>query len=178
MLKNNSQQYGKVSKFFHWFVALLVLIQFIIIGIREYIDIPKEFSSFLMGGLHKPIGVTVLALMIMRFFWRLYSPIPNLPRNYALWEKMLARTVQFLLYVTVIVVASSGVLMSMYAGRDINMFGLFNIKAFEKNEELATFFYNTHEVAISFLIALLTLHILGALKHHFYDKDNTLQRML
>ena len=46
------------------------------------------------------------------------------------------------------------------------------------NRELAGTIIEAHEVAGKALIALIALHVIGALKHHFVDRDNVLRRML
>jgi cytochrome b561 len=38
--------------------------------------------------------------------------------------------------------------------------------------------HETHEIAGWTIIVAISLHIAGAIKHHFIDKDNTLRRML
>ncbi len=48
----------------------------------------------------------------------------------------------------------------------------------EPNKSLAKLMAESHEIIAWILIAFITLHVLGALKHHFIDKDNVLKRML
>jgi cytochrome b561 len=42
----------------------------------------------------------------------------------------------------------------------------------------ASFFSEVHELLGYTLIAAVSLHLAGALKHHLIDKDGTLRRML
>lgn len=70
--------------------------------------------------------------------------------------------------------------MSVAADRIPNYFGLFKapLPWIEPNKSLAKLMAESHEIIAWILIAFITLHVLGALKHHFIDKDNVLKRML
>jgi cytochrome b561 len=73
----------------------------------------------------------------------------------------------------------AGYLISTADGRAIEVFGLFNVPALVTGipnmEDSAG---QAHLVLAISLISLATLHALAALKHHFFDRDQTLRRML
>ena len=80
----------------------------------------------------------------------------------------------------------SGMMMSGAGGHGIYVFGLELVaanydevsgKAIPLNEQLASIGHTLHSSLVPVLIALILLHILGALKHHFIDKDQTISRM-
>ena len=74
----------------------------------------------------------------------------------------------------------AGLLMSQFAQKPVNVFGWFEIPVvLAENEKLAGIIYEMHtHVAAPILVALVALHILGALWHHLFDKDDTLKRMI
>ena len=95
------------------------------------------------------------------------------------WELRLASLVHGLLYLLLIVIVLSGYLISTAKGQGIDVFGWFTLPALitglpEQADRAGLVHY---WLAISVLV-LAGLHALGALKHHFIDRDNTLRRML
>lgn len=73
----------------------------------------------------------------------------------------------------------SGILMSMYAGRDISIFGLFTVPVMvTPDSSLSKIFHNLHtDVWWVILLCLLFAHISSALYHQFIQKDNLISRM-
>ena len=180
MFKNSPLQYGSMSKFFHWGLFLLVLIQFMIIFWVFYVLPPKSPEvPFLIGGLHKPIGMLVLGLVVLALIWKALNVRPLFPPAMKQWEITTARLTHNLLYLCLIVMPVSGLIWSLAAGYPPSFFGLFQVPPFiEKNKEIAELYANIHMYAGYLLLALIVLHTLAAFKHHFIDRDNVLKRML
>ena len=127
--------------------------------------------------LHKSIGVTILALVIVRIMWRLWhQPPPPLP-NYSAWEIKLSNSVHHALYLLMVLLPLSGVLMAVNGLYGIQWFGIPFLSGTD-NKVWREWFQNAHEIIGFILLIVLSLHVAGALKHHFYDKDKTLRRML
>jgi cytochrome b561 len=127
--------------------------------------------------LHKSIGILLFLTMLLRLIWRMINPQPlteGKPR-----EKKLAHTVHGLLYLLLFSLMISGYLISTADGRAIDVFNLFSVPAIisglENQEDIAGL---VHQILGYSLIALVVLHALAALKHHFVDRDQTLKRML
>ncbi len=73
----------------------------------------------------------------------------------------------------------TGWLMSSAKNYSVSWFGLFtwpNLIA--KNDAAFELLRSTHEILSDVLFAIAVLHILAALKHHFWNKDDVLLRML
>lgn len=178
LLRNTAARFGIVHKSFHWIIALLVIGM---IGLGLYmtrIDPPTP-TMFQLYGLHKSIGVTVLALAVLRILWRVTNirPLP-LPSHKRV-EKILAEIVHGLLYVSLLVMPLSGWLMSSAKGFTVSVFGWFSLPDFIKpSDDMASLMVTVHEVTAYTLVAMLGLHVAGALKHHLIDRDDTLRRMI
>jgi cytochrome b561 len=128
---------------------------------------------------HKSIGLVVAFLLVYRIIWKLKNtnvqPLPS----YKEYEINLAKWVQILLYISLIVVCISGVMISTAKGAGIGFFDLFEIPALiAKGKQQAELAGEIHYYATYTLIILAGLHMLAALKHHFLDKDITLLRIL
>jgi len=92
-------------------------------------------------------------------------------------ETYLVKSVHGLLYIAMIAFPLTGIGMSMMGGRKVLVFGHALPALLPKNESIAKILYTSH-VWISYaIIALVSMHVLGALFHHFVRKDNVLRRM-
>jgi len=83
------------------------------------------------------------------------------------------------LYGLLIIIVFTGFMIVASDSRSLDILGLFSLPAnwviIEKQETLMG---DWHRWLAYLLAALVTLHVLAALKHHCIDKDNTLRRML
>jgi cytochrome b561 len=75
-----------------------------------------------------------------------------------------------------VVLPLSGIVMATYSKYGIKWFGLDFIAGLD-NKPLRELFKEVHEVAGAVILVIIALHVLGALKHKFIDKDDTLKRM-
>lgn len=175
MLKSNTEQYGDVAKTFHWIIALGIISMLAFGFYLETIEGPARGE---LMGLHKSVGVTILILMIGRICWRIYAGHPAPMDAHARWERLVATVTHYLLYIAAFLMPLSGLLMSNAAGRPVGWFGIPVPTLISPDAGLRNLFGASHSVFAWTLISLISLHILGALKHVFIDKDGTLKRML
>lgn len=127
---------------------------------------------------HKWVGMTILALAALRTAWRLTHPAPRL-LPMAAWQRRTAHAFHGLLYLLMFALPVSGWAYSNATGYPIVYLGLLRLpNLLSRNKELATKLVTVHEALGWTLFAILVLHILAALKHHFVDRDDTLRRML
>ena len=170
-------RYSTVALILHWLIAALVVTQIGLIWAHEATDGPisREFVN-----LHKSVGLSILVLTVVRLGWRIANPAIPLPAGTPRWQKLAARATHVLFYVFLIAMPLVGWAASSAAGREIIWFGLFEWPALPigGGRETAGQLMDLHELAAKLLIALVVLHILGALKHHFIDRDNVLHRMI
>lgn len=174
-IKNTATHYGLFSIIFHWVLAILVIG---LLGLGLYMTSldPSPARSKLYA-LHKSVGFIILVLGLIRIIWRIINITPILSMPW--WEKTAALIVHWAFYILVLAMPLSGWLMSSAAGYPVSFFGLFNLpNLIEKNDYWRHFFADAHEVLSTILIVLIVIHVLATLKHHYYDKDNTLSRIL
>lgn len=176
--RNTIDRYGSVHKFLHWLIALSVIAMLAVGwwmgGLERGPDKMQIYS------IHKALGVTILALMILRVLWRAINwNRPQPLQSHARWERLLAGLVHGGLYALLIAMPLSGWLMTAAANSTVNWFGLFPIpNPIGPNENLAHVLRDLHGFLPFVIVGLLVLHVAGALKHQFIDHDSTLRRML
>ena len=170
-------RYSTVSLVLHWLIAALVATQVLLIMVRDVAagDVARELL-----GLHKSVGLGILILTLGRLGWRIAHPAIPLPDTMTRWRKLLARTTHILFYVLLIGMPLSGWAASSAAGRDILWFGLFQwpLLPIGGGRETAGALMTMHGIAAKALYVLIVLHLAGALRHHFIDRDNVLHRMI
>lgn len=171
-------QYALSQKAFHWITAILILGLFALgVWMRTlgYYDAWYQTAPHW----HKQLGILLLLLMSLRLIWRLMNPPPEPLTHHKPWEVKIAHITHGVLYVGVFLIIFSGYLIATADNRGIDMLGWFTMPVlftpFEGQEDIAG---NIHEWGAYLLMGVVALHVLGALKHHFIDKDSTLKRML
>ena len=177
-LKNTNTRYGLVAISLHWLVALTV-IGLAILGLWM-VDL-SYYSPYYRSGpfWHKSIGLALFAVLVFRLLWRAFSPRPQHLPNHKRWEIGTAGVAHALLYLMLLVIVISGYLISTATGQGISFFGWFEVPALltglPQQADRAGLVHYWVAIAV---LGLAALHALGALKHHFIDRDDTLRRML
>lgn len=169
--------YSSGFKWLHWLVAVLMLLMLAVGFLLS--DMPADIKAEVYM-LHKSTGLTILGLMLVRVIWVLGAGRPRLPDTMSRSERVLAYSIQYGLYVLIIGMSISGWMMSTASNKVPIYFNGFRIPfpGLAPNEAIAALMYQTHQVIAWALVVLVSLHILGALKHWLIDKDDILQRML
>lgn len=172
-IQPNVQKWPASSRLFHWVSALLLLITWILMLLYGYTDNSKIYID-----LHKAFGISVLFWTIARVINRVFTKVPPsvpMPK----WQMIIAQLTHFALYGLLIAMPMAGLLMTVYGGRPVDMFGLFQIPVFVTPDRSAARFYNDlHTDIIWPMIIVFTLtHIGAALYHQFIKKDNLIGRM-
>lgn len=172
-------RYSAVSIVLHWTLALLILWQ--IFFNARFADMPRTAPDRpALYALHVSFGVLILLLSLGRLGWRLANPAPPLPVTMPAWEKILARASHVGLYVFMIGMPLSG--WAMISARTRPLPDLFGTAALPRLPGLAglsgPFEFIHTSVLLWGFYALLALHVAGALKHQFIDRDIVLWRML
>lgn len=174
--RNTEERYGLIAMLLHWGLAILIVAMFTLGTYMVELDYYHPWYKK-APDLHRSIGVMVAGLMIYRLFWRLTNPRPR--ESGEAWERRLATWVHRLFYLLIAAIAVSGYLITTADGQPVLVFHLFEIpaafKGFDNQEDIAG---EIHEWLTVTLIALVSLHALAALKHHFINRDSTLRRML
>jgi cytochrome b561 len=175
--QSSPTRYGTVAQAFHWLIAALIVTQFVLANMAD--DLPIGAHKLALLARHKSFGMTILMLAILRLLWRLKHPPPELPAHMTPLERKLARATHIAFYVLLFAMPITGWLMSSAKNYSVSWFSLFTWpNLIGKNEAAFDFLRSTHDALSGVLFAIAVLHIVAALKHHFWNKDEVLSRML
>jgi cytochrome b561 len=179
-------RYTRTAVALHWLIATLMLVNVCLALSVDYL--PDEWVRLVVDT-HKSTGITVLGLALLRIFWRAGHPPPPLPVGYRRWERIAAHAAHGVLYALMLLLPISG-WMHDSAWKDaathpMQLFGLVGwpriayIEHIEPvtRESLHDLFGWFHTGFGYVLYGLVALHIGGALKHQFIDRQPELQRM-
>jgi cytochrome b561 len=180
------QRYTAVAIGLHWAIALLI-IGLLAVGwlMDDFIPSGPGSPKTAIIQLHKSFGITVLLLTIVRIVWRLMNPPPPEPAMPAL-QKFVASAVHVLLYVLMIAMPLTGWIMAsaQIGQHETRFFGTFEMYVpgiatlpAETREPLAEGFEQVHHNLAWVIVGLLGLHVAGAVKHQFIDKDGLMARI-
>ena len=171
------KKYSLVTRLLHWITALLVIGLFFSGWYMVQLDYYSPWYHSLPEW-HIAAGL-LLALLWLLILSRLFLPQIKFNQDHSLWERLLSQLVKWSFYLLVILMVISGYLITTADGESFILLNLINIPAISHFS--ATQIDNLgliHQYTSYTLMVLLGLHIIGALKHHFIDKDDTLKHML
>jgi cytochrome b561 len=172
-----SPSYNCTAMTLHWLIATLLLWQFVL---GWYVDgIPRGTPA--RGpiiNLHKSAGMLIGLLMLVRIGWRLTHTPPSLTNMVKGWQKKTASLTHWLLYILMLVVPISGYLASNFSKHGVNFFNVYKLAPWgADNRMVYTALNQVHDVGTWLLLALVSVHVLAALKHLLIDRDTIFFRM-
>jgi cytochrome b561 len=178
--------YSRTAITLHWLIALLIVGNFIgglLMGdLLNSSDPADKRLGFTIVQLHKSFGLTILVLSLLRLGVRLTAGAPPLPGHMTSTERLLAKLTHWGFYAIMILVPLSGWVMVSTSplGFPTMWFGLFEWPHLPvgMSKDTSGAASEVHEIIAFIGAGLFVLHVGGALKHHFMDRDDVLARML
>jgi cytochrome b561/polyisoprenoid-binding protein YceI len=177
-----SNDYTPAAKGLHWLITLIIFVLFPLGWVMDDFTGLQKFQAF---NLHKSLGLTVLALMVLRAVWRFFHPVPELPASIPERQRIAAHAVHALFYMGVFAITLAGWALISASDRP-SVF--FNMTAIPKLPLLSSlppadmkayhhFLEGAHGLLGWALLALIVLHIASALYHGIVLKDGVLSSM-
>ncbi len=171
-MQSQQLRYTNVAIALHWIIAIL-MVYMLFLGE----GLIKNVQGTYYPSIHASLGLSILILSVARLGWRLINaPPPDVPMPQ--WQAKASNATHWLFYALMILLPLSGMadldrrISRVPELANLTFFGAFPIPHFS-----LTWFGQLHDVGSKIGIALLLIHVAGALKHQFIDKDNLLRRM-
>ncbi len=178
MRSNSTTTYGSVTKSFHWLIAALV-ITMIPLGIIANGMADADPLKPTLFSLHKTVGLFIFFVALARILWAVTQPKPAHLHPDRKAETFLATLVHWLLYASLVLVPLSGWVHHAATTGFAPVWWPFGqgLPGIPVSDTVAHTAASLHIIFERVLAASILLHVAGALKHHFIDKDDTLARM-
>jgi len=176
--RSNEHSYSGLAKLLHWLSALTVVGLFFLglwmVDLTYYDEWYRTAPD-----LHRSIGLALAMTTILRILYRLTVSYPGPLASHPRLVVLASKVMHVAIYCLLLVMFVSGYLITTAKGDPIGFFGLFEIPSVVSGiDNLEDKAGDVHEVAAFTLIGLAVLHALAALKHHLFDRDDTLRRMI
>ena len=177
-LTNTTTEYGLLTRILHWCVALLMIV---LIGLGWWMVSLSYYDPWYHDATqwHKALGMFVLFIASAKVLWSMLNHTVLLGANLKAWERVAARATHLLLLLLMVLIPSTGYVVSTSAGDGIMIFSWTEVPAmFAINTAVRDWAITIHYWSAYGLALFALLHAAAAIKHQFVDRDGTLRRML
>jgi cytochrome b561 len=175
--RNTAEYFGIVNISVHWLSALVIFGLFFLGLWMVDLDYYSHWYHR-APHLHKSFGLILIIITLFRIVWVSLNPKP-VSLSQIKWQKQLATFIHYNIYLLLFTLFISGYVVTTADGSSIYLFDWLSLPAIVTgNEALVEPLALIHQYGAYLLIALIALHVIGAFKHHFIEKNVTLMRML
>lgn len=178
MIGNTETAWGWPAKTLHWLGAILILL---LLGhgwwMTHMAPRPERLANY--AG-HAALGYDLLLLLILRLLWRWTHTVPALPADLAPWERWSAKAGHFGLYLLMFASTLTGwVLAGTFRTPMLkDAFGLPVPQLLTIQDRAVRGQIEESHMILSYLLgALVVVHVIGALRHHFIKHSDVMRRM-
>ncbi|QWP79287.1 cytochrome b [Lysobacter sp. K5869] len=164
------------ARVLHWLMALMILTM-LFVGAGMVASVSERHAWLL--ALHKPLGIAILALAVLRLALRLWRRPPPLPRELSAAQRFAAQASHWLLYASMLAMPLIGWAMLSAGGYPIELGGGVRLPAiapFDPSWFAALRWL--HRTLAYALFGLVLLHLGAALHHGLIRRDGVLRSML
>ena len=173
-LLNTTNEYGLISKIFHWITAAVLFIQ---IPLGFYlVDLDFGSRRITIESIHVNLGLSIFYIILGRLIYKIFNSTPKLKNSIFTGQRLIAKVNHISLYLVILTITTSGILKKLLNGEKLDFF-LFTLKI-KDNFDLSEIFYDIHIVSNYTLIALISLHIFAVIIHKLIFKENLLKKIL
>ena len=172
-------RYNQGQIILHWLIAAMIFFMIGLglwmVGLPRESELPPSQESvrafwFL---LHKSMGITIAAFIVLRVIWRLTHKAPSLPPSVPGWQQNISSMVHFLLYALMVAMPITGYLQSMYSKYDTKLWGVTLPRLAEADATARETFTDIHQTLAYLFIVVLILHVGAAIKHRLKGTEIT-----
>lgn len=169
--------FGPVTRALHWIMAAGILSTFALGAYVARMEV--GLSNLWLFGLHKTLGISLLVLATIRLLWHGVRPPPGPLPGPPEWQMTLARLTHRALYLLMFAVPLSGWAYASATGLDVLIFNRFILPPIAPvSETWEARLLLVHKTLTWSLIAIVALHVAGALKRGLIARDGTIARMI
>ena len=178
MIRDTVSNWGAVARLLHWILGPAI------IGMLAFgwwmNHVAARPDRFFYRSIHADIGYLVALLTVIQLIWRIVNPTPALPDDTPAWQRIAARINHGALYTLTLLVAMLGWAHSGAHKPDYaDWFGLFRVPQITSTDKIAATAYEDRHIWMAYvLLALIVIHVVAAIWHHFVRRDRVAARMI
>jgi superoxide oxidase len=172
-----ADRYSTISITLHWVMVVLLVAVYALINLADVFPRGSDARN-LMKTWHFMLGLSVLALVLVRIAVNVTKTAPAIVPQPPKWQMLSAKGMHLALYALMVCLPILGWFLLSASGKPIPFFGLQLPALVAANKELAGTIKEIHETGGTMGYFLIGLHALAGLYHHYFVKDNTLLRMM
>jgi len=167
-------QFTALSRALHWLMALAILTM-LFIGVAMIASLSCYHALI---GIHKPLGILILALAAIRLINRLLNPPPALPAQLPKIQKFAAAASHYLLYTLMVALPLIGWAMLSAGNLPITLYGAWHLPAIlAPNPMLYAILRKLHGLLALLFFATILVHLAAALLHGLILRDGVFPSM-
>jgi cytochrome b561 len=175
MQMDEGKPYTSTAKALHWFVFVLLVVQYTIAWTMPDIGPTTPLTT-----LHFSVGALIFLAVAVRLIWRMSHAEPKFDGGVPRWQVASARIVHWLLYLVLLVLPILGWINASWRDMPVSFFGLFTLPKIVATRAAGWGWTgDVHSLLATYgLLGLVALHVVAAIYHFFGLRDRVLQRML
>ncbi|MGT2470896.1 cytochrome b [Paraburkholderia terrae] len=174
-MTNTSRHFSPLARLLHWTMAVLILAM-LFVGVAMVATVSHAHATLI--ALHRPLGVALLVLALIRVVVRLKNGSPALPDDMPALQRFAARASHLVLYGLFIAMPLIGWAMLSAGGYPITLFGTWHLPAIvPQNVDLFALLRALHTWLAFALFATVLAHIAAALFHGLIRRDGVFSSM-
>lgn len=169
------ERFSPAQRVLHWGMAACILAM-LFIGVGM-VSTARPVHLTLIS-IHRPLGIAILLLAVVRLALRVRRGTPPLPRDLPAPVRLGAALSHWALYAAMIAMPLIGWAMVSAAGLPVVMWGGFHLPAIlPQSNALHEVLWDAHRVIAYLLFALILLHVSAALMHALIRRDGVFEAM-
>jgi cytochrome b561 len=168
-------RFPAISRFLHWLMAIMVL-SMLLVGVGMVATESNRYH--VLVSIHKPLGIAILVLVIIRFVNRLLNPPPPLPAGLPGWQRIAAEGSHYVLYALMFSMPLIGWGMLSAEPYPVVLAGSLRLPPIlPQNATLYAWLRQLHTVLAYLFFVTFLAHFGAALLHGLVRRDGVFQSM-
>jgi cytochrome b561 len=174
-VRTEPHRFSSLQRVLHWLMAILVLAM-LFIGVTMVSTLRPGFLTLI--SIHKPLGIAILALVVLRLGVRWGLGAPLLPGDLPRAQALAAKLSHVLLYALLIAMPLVGWGMLSAGGYPIVLYGSLHLpEILPHDDQLYAILRMTHTVLAYLFFATILAHVGAALFHALIRRDGVFRAM-
>ena len=168
--------FALLARLLHWQMAVMI-IAMLFIGAGMVTSVSQRHEWLIH--LHKPLGIAILLLVVVRLLVRFSTRQPPLPADLPGWQVMAAKASHVLLYALMLVLPVLGWAMISASGEPVMLSNTLQLPSIlPADAQVFAMLRKAHGYLAYLLFLTVLLHLAAALFHGWVRRDEVLDSML